>query len=104
MPTITWCDWPSLAWCLDGLPTRSTVALSTVGLIGDEAGRALFEEGAGEACRRLEPSRVLAFGTPHEFDANGAEVVWYESGMQARFRKMRETKKNERKEQNDGTR
>lgn len=104
VPTLTWCDWPSLEWCFDGLPTHSTVALSTVGLMGDDAGKALFEEGAGEACRKLEPSRVLAFGTPHGFDANGAEVVWYESGMQARFRKMREAKKSGRKESDDGTR
>ena len=85
----------------DALPR---LRLSTVGLMGDEHGKALFEEGAGEACRRLEPSRVLAFGTPHGFDANGAEVVWYESGMQARFRKLRESKNNERKEQDHGTR
>lgn len=86
----------------DAKPSR--MVAFTVGLMGDEAGKALFEEGASEACRRLSPSRVLAFGTPHGFDAHGAEVAWYESGMQARFRKMRDEKKAERKEVEHGTR
>lgn len=86
----------------DAKPSR--MVAFTVGLMGDEAGKALFEEGASEACRRLSPSRVLAFGTPHGFDAHGAEVAWYESSMQARFRKMREAKKADRKEVEHGTR
>lgn len=109
VPTLTWGEPNTYAFAFDGIPQGSTVALSTVGLMDCPEGKELFEAGASEACRRLAPKRVLAYGREHGFDANGAEVIWFASGQQERFAelraKRRAEKESERKEGADhGTR
>lgn len=89
VPTLTWGEPNTYAFAFDGIPTGSTVALSTVGLMDCKQGIELFQYGAAEATRRLHPSTVLAYGKPCEFEAHGAEVVWYESEMQSRFKELR---------------
>ncbi len=89
VPTLTWGDTDTYPFAWLGVPSRSTVCVSSVGLLADKEGRELFQRGASEACRALEPMRVLAYGREADFDAHGAEVVWYGSAMQDRFEAMR---------------
>ncbi len=96
VPTLTWGEPGTYAFCFEGVPKGSAVALSTVGLMDCEEGRELFRRGAAEATRRLRPSVVLAYGRRCDFDAHGARVVWYESEMQARFDDLRRQKKETR--------
>ncbi|WP_417142335.1 DUF4417 domain-containing protein [Raoultibacter massiliensis] len=96
VPALTWGDPGTYAFCFDGVPRGSTVALSTVGLMDCAEGIGLFRNGAEEAARRLRPSRVLAYGRECGFDACGAEVLWYGSEMQSRFDAIRERKKKEK--------
>lgn len=98
VPALTWGEPSTYAFCFEGIPQGSAVALSTVGLMDCEEGIELFRNGASEATRRLRPSCVLAYGRRCAFDANGAEVVWYESEMQTRFERIRKDKQADRKE------
>lgn len=93
VPTLTWGEPDTYAFCFDSIPTGSTVALSTVGLMDCEEGIELFQQGAAEATRRLRPAVVLAYGKRCDFEAHGAEVMWYESEMQARFDQIRQSKR-----------
>ena len=93
VPTLTWGEPDTYAFCFEGIPTGSTVALSTVGLMDYEEGIELFQHGAAEATRRLRPAVVLAYGKRCDFEAHGAEVMWYESEMQARFDQIRHSKR-----------
>ncbi|MEA5020763.1 MAG: DUF4417 domain-containing protein [Gordonibacter sp.] len=94
VPTLTWGEPDTYAFAFEGIPTGSTVALSTVGLMDCREGVDLFQQGAAEATRRLHPSVVLAYGKPCDFDAHGACVVWYESEMQTRFEDIRQAKRD----------
>ncbi|MEG0791963.1 MAG: DUF4417 domain-containing protein [Gordonibacter sp.] len=94
VPTLTWGEPNTYAFAFEGIPTGSTVALSTVGLMDCAEGVDLFQQGAAEATRRLHPSVVLAYGKPCDFDAHGATVHWYESEMQTRFEGMRQAKRD----------
>lgn len=89
VPTITWAQPSTFGFCFEGIPAHSTIALSTVGLMNCREGVELFREGADEACKRLMPIRVIAYGKPCGFDANGAEVVWFRSEMQERFESIK---------------
>lgn len=62
IPTISWSDRASFAWCFDGEPIGSTVAVSTVGTQANETSRRLFLEGYQEMLARLVPSQVLIYG------------------------------------------
>ncbi len=75
IPTLSWTDERSYGFCFDGLPKRSTVAVSTVGVKGDEAATEVWRRGMAEALRVLEPSRVIVYGGMLDFDFGNADVM-----------------------------
>lgn len=77
VPTLSWSDARSYGFCFDGLPKRSTVAVSTVGVRNDEGALAVWSSGMAAAMERLHPKRVLLYGGGIEFDFGDAEVVEY---------------------------
>lgn len=62
VPTLSWAQPESYAFCFEGVPRHSTVATSTVGVKGDADALAVWADGMREAMRRVEPSRVLLYG------------------------------------------
>ena len=75
IPTVSWSSPDSYTFCFTGLPQRSLVALSTVGV--RQAEFALFAQGYRELITRLRPSRVLCYGSlPADLDGL-AEVTCY---------------------------
>lgn len=93
VPTLTWCRESTYLYAWESIPTGSTVALSTVGLMDCEEGIELFQNGALEAARTLHPKRILAHGKQCDFESGNAEVIWYPSETQTKFAAMREAKK-----------
>lgn len=85
VPTLTWAGPESFAFCFEGVPRRSTVAVSTVGVKNDGAALAVWHAGMAEAMRRLEPRRVLLYGGDVGFDFSGCEVVEYSNGVTERM-------------------
>lgn len=77
IPTLSWAQPSSYAFCFDGVPRHATVAVSTVGVKGDADALAVWRDGMREAMRRLEPARVLLYGGDVGFDFGGCEVVEY---------------------------
>lgn len=62
IPTISWSDERSWAWCFDGEPVEGVVAVSTVGTQGNKKSRELFKIGFEEMKRRLRPQKILLYG------------------------------------------
>ena len=85
VPTLTWAQPETYGWCFAGLPRRSTVAVSTVCVKGDEAALSAWRDGMREAMRRLEPRRVLLYGGDVGFDFGDAEVVGYANAVTERM-------------------
>lgn len=76
IPTVSWSDERSYSFCFDGLPRRSVISVSTRGCVRQEEPRKLWQAGMAEAVRRLEPTKILIYGSKIEFDHGGSEVVW----------------------------
>ena len=85
VPTLSWAQPESYAFCFDGIPRRSTVAVSTVGVKGDEAATSVWRDGMREAVRRLAPRRVLLYGGRLDFDFGGAEVLEFKNSVTERM-------------------
>lgn len=62
IPTIGWSDERSYEWCFDGEPTRSVVAVSSIGCNGNTKSRELFLKGYTEMMKRLMPQTILFYG------------------------------------------
>ena len=85
VPTLTWAQPESYPFCFSGVPKRSTVAVSTVGVKGDDSALAVWRDGMKEAMKRLKPRRVLLYGGAVDFDFGGTEVVEYANGVTERM-------------------
>ena len=85
VPTLSWAQPESYAFCFEGIPTRSTVAVSTVGVKGDDSALAVWRDGMAEAMRRLKPERVLLYGGAVDFDFGDTEAVEYANGVTERM-------------------
>ena len=63
IPTVSWSDEESFAFCFCGIPKRSLVAVSGVGVdFGDPLEYTLFTAGFHAMIQRLAPTLVLAYG------------------------------------------
>lgn len=85
VPTLSWAQPESYAFCFEGVPRHSTVATSTVGVKGDADALAVWADGMREAMRRVEPSRVLLYGGDVGFDFGDTEVVHYGNSVTERM-------------------
>lgn len=61
IPTISWSDACSFDFCFDGVEQCSTVA---VGMIGCKQSHIGFMRGYNEMLERLQPEKIIVFGTP----------------------------------------
>lgn len=94
IPTVTWGEPNTYEFAFDGIPDKATLVFSSVGLARGKDGKKLFKDGAEAACEYLEPLQVLCYGTPIEFNSNGAKVVWKSSDTQDRFNELKKEAKN----------
>ena len=75
IPSICWSDPESYAYCFDGEPVGSSVAISSVGTQSNAESKKLFDQGCREAIKRLDPVQILWYGTcPKEFDWNVVKI------------------------------
>jgi len=61
LPTVTWGDASSYAFCFDGLPTQAAVVVSTVGCTKSKQ---QFLAGYDKMLEVLQPQTILCYGTP----------------------------------------
>lgn len=80
VPNIMFSDEASFEWCFDGMPKRSTVCISNVGVMQNKEWAQAFKDGLDEVIKRLEPTRILFYGTnPTGYDFGKIEVMAFKS-------------------------
>ncbi|MEG2076689.1 MAG: DUF4417 domain-containing protein, partial [Victivallaceae bacterium] len=62
IPSVTWADKGSFAFCFDGLPKSSIVAVSSVGVWRDKVFSRKFMRGLSAMIAALEPSGIAFYG------------------------------------------
>lgn len=77
IPTVSWADADSYDFCFDGIPTKSTVAISTIGVKKSQQRIKIWQNGMDAMIDRLQPSRILVYGGAIEYDYKGVEVVYF---------------------------
>ena len=72
VPTITWADRASYAFCFEGIQPHSIVAVSTLGC---SEFKNQFLNGYNRMMEVLEPDLVICYGKP--FDEMDGEIIFY---------------------------
>ena len=85
IPTISWSDRDSFAWCFDGEPVGGAVAISSVGTQINKESRALFLAGYNEMLSRLQPERIFFYGiVPDECKGNIVPLAAFQDSIKER--------------------
>ena len=93
IPTVSWSDAESFAFCFCGVPVCSIVAVSTVGVpLTDALAYGLFVQGFRVMVDRLRPTVVLCYGQIPSVCRQLVEVICYPT----RWAGIRQAKKREK--------
>jgi hypothetical protein len=76
IPTVSWSDARSFEFCFDGIEQGSIVAL---GMIGCKQAKFQFMRGYNEMIKRIQPSKIICFGTPFPEMQGNVIVIDYMS-------------------------
>lgn len=76
IPTVTWAGKESFRFCFDGLPIKSTVAISTV---GSKDYKSQFLLGYNKMLEVLQPTQIVCYGTAFEEMAGNLIVFPYQA-------------------------
>ena len=98
IPDVVWGDKDSYEYCFDGIPKHSVVATSSVGVTNDSEWNGkegdMFRDGYNEMLKRLEPTKVIFYGTiPEGIEGDIIRIpTFYEEKRQT----LNEMKKNKK--------
>ena len=82
IPTISWSDSKSFAWCFDGEPVGSVVAVASAGTQNSKERKRLFMEGYEVMVDKLKPQSILFYGqVPEECHCNIVRVKSFSEEM-----------------------
>lgn len=88
VPTVSWSDEASFEFCFDGIPEKSVLAVSTVGVMKDSESLKLFKNGLKELVSRKHPLKLIAYGNRiKEYDYEGCDVVYFGNSVTERMSK-----------------
>lgn len=91
IPTLQWAGPESFQYCFSGIPTNSTVAVSTVGANNNPTAELYWRLGMRYALDRLVPEKILLYGDAIPFfDFGGTEVIAYKNSNTERMKKWAE--------------
>lgn len=81
IPNVTWSDYDSLEWILDGLPKHSVIALSSNGVLNKNV-LDDFINTFNEVVRRLEPTNIVFVGSVPKELKSDKRIIQFESHLQ----------------------
>lgn len=86
IPSISWAERETYDFCFDGVPRESTVAVSSKGVKRQKQSIDYWQRGMAEMIRCVQPRRILIHGSEMDFDAQGAEVIYFENEVTERWK------------------
>lgn len=65
-PNVAWADKTSYAYCFDGYPTGSVIAINSTGIGRDRRSKVCWMDGYREALSRLRPIHIIRYGAKQD--------------------------------------
>ena len=90
IPVVSWAYMEDFAWCLDGLPKRASVAISTNGCMKNFISHSVLIEGIIELQKLLQPSHLIICGNNiAEIDCLYGNLLYYNNFSQRMARRIK---------------
>ena len=79
IPSVSWSNHESFAFCFDGLPRKSVVSVSNVGVLRNKEAFQLFKDGLTEMIAILDPTAIIFYGKKMTIDRGDIALYNYEN-------------------------
>ena len=99
IPNVVWGDKESYSYCFEGIPKKSSVSVSTVGVTNDVDWNGKdgerFRDGYNEMMKRLEPTAILFYGDLMDgLDGNIIHIPSFYAERRAMLNEKKKQKEN----------
>lgn len=88
IPTVSWCQKDTFDFCFDGLPKKSVLSISTIGVKREEESFKIWKDGVDEMIRRLDPKTLLIYGGKVDYDFGKIKTVYYDNHVTERMKNV----------------
>ena len=89
IPTISWAEEKTFDFAFEGIPEKSIVAVSTIGVKREDECFKYFKSGMDEMIKRIKPKTILCYGGKVDYDCKGIEVIYFENEVTERMKSLR---------------
>lgn len=86
IPTISWAEKETFAFCFKGISKGSIVSISTIGVKRDEDALQVWKDGVAEMIRQIEPSTILVYGGELDYDYGDIKVIYFNNKVTENWR------------------
>ena len=87
IPTVSWAEPETFAFCFDGLPEGGVMSISTVGVKQDPHAFEVWKAGTTELIKRKKPAALLVYGGAVDFDFGDIKVFYFQNEVTERMKK-----------------
>lgn len=85
IPTISWGEPETYKFCFLGIPKKSIVAISTIGVKENSNALEIWTDGMNAMIRSIKPSAIIVYGGALDFDYGNIKVVYFENEVLERW-------------------
>ena len=89
IPTVSWAEEDTFQFCFDGLPEKSVLTISTIGVKRDNEALKIWKRGVEELIKRKQPSCLLVYGGKVDFDYGNTKVVYFSNDVTERMKNIK---------------
>ena len=85
---ISWAEKETFTFCFDGIPERSIVAVSTIGVKREDEAFTVWKDGMDAMIEKIHPKTILVYGGKLEYEYPiDINVKYYENKVTERMKK-----------------
>lgn len=85
IPTVSWREASTFDFCFDGLPKKSTLSISTIGVKRGNYNYDIWKAGVDEMMERLQPKTLLVYGGEVDYDFGDVRTINYQNKVTERM-------------------
>lgn len=86
IPTVSWAEPETFEFCFDGLPEKSVLSVSTIGVKNSPEAMEIWKAGMNELLRSKKPQALLVYGGQIDFDYGDTEVYYFSNNVTERMK------------------
>ena len=92
IPTVSWAEPETFAFCFDGIEQGSVVAVSTIGVKKEKNSFNIWKSGMDEMIRRIKPQAIIVYGGEVEYDYKNIPAKFFENKVTEKMKNIGKVK------------